>query len=223
MTTNHRTPNAYLFDLDGTLVDSFRALQTSVNFVRENHGLTSLPLDGVRAAVGRGLKHLMNLTIPVGNLDANCRLFLEHHPSVICEGTDLLPGVRETLTDLHRRGAKLSVCSNKPLPLTTILLEGIGLAPMFSSVFGPERCARPKPAPDMVLGALEELQVDPSEALYVGDMTIDIETGRAAGVETWVIPSGTQSREVLAAASPQRILDGFGDLLSAPFPASPRT
>jgi phosphoglycolate phosphatase len=95
------------------------------------------------------------------------------------------------------------------------------LSSYFTTVFGPERCPRPKPAPDMLIGALDELRVSPQDALYVGDMTIDIETGRAAGVEVWVIPSGTQSREVLAAASPARILSDFADLLSLPFPAAP--
>ena len=204
-------PAAYLFDLDGTLVDSFRAIQASVNHVRGRHSLTPLPLDAVRAAVGRGLRILMELTIPVGDLDANCGIFEHHHPGVIAEGTDVFPGVVETLQSLHASGAKLGVCSNKPFALTKEVLTATGLAPFFASVFGPERVSRPKPAPDMLLAALEELGATKHESLYVGDMTIDVETGRAAGVEVWVIPSGTQSREVLAAASPQRILNDFAD------------
>jgi len=214
-----RPPKAYLFDLDGTLVDSFRAIELSVNHVRQFHNLTPLPMDAVRAAVGRGLQKLMELTIPVGDLDANCSLFTAHHPGVIAVGTDVLPGVRETLAALQGRGARLGVCSNKPLALTTELLSTVGLIQYFSTVFGPERCPRPKPAPDMLLGALAELQVAAAETLYVGDMTIDIETGKAAGVEVWVIPSGTQSRDVLAGASPQRILTDFRELLIATFPA----
>jgi len=212
---------AYLFDLDGTLVDSFRAIQSSVNHVRAHHGLTPLPIDVVRAAVGRGLRKLMELTIPVGDLDDNCRMFESHHPSVVAEGTDVLPNVRETLEELHSRGVKLGVCSNKPLQLTNEVLDATKMAGFFSSVFGPERCGRPKPAPDMLLGALDELRVSAAETLYVGDMTIDIETAQAAGVEVWVIPSGTQSRDVLAAASPQRILTDFSEVLSLPFPPPP--
>jgi 2-phosphoglycolate phosphatase len=221
MTPRH-SPTAYLFDLDGTLVDSFRAIQASVNHVRDHLGLTPLPLNDVRAAVGRGLRKLMELTIPVGTPESNYAIFQEHHPSVIAEGTDLLPGVRETLAELHRRSAKLGVCSNKPLALSNQVLAAMGLTQYFASVFGPERCAFPKPAPDMLLGALQELQVAARDALYVGDMTIDIETAKAAGVEVWVVPSGTQSREVLAAASPQRILNDFAEILSSPFPAAPR-
>jgi len=216
---NIHRPAAYLFDLDGTLVDGFRAIQASVNHVRLHRGLTPLPLDAVRAAVGRGLRKLMELTIPVGDVEANCAIFETHHPGVIAAGTDVLPGVFDTLNVLHASGAKLGVCSNKPLSLIHEVLQATKLAPFFSSVFGPERVPRPKPAPDMLLGALEELGVSTSESLYVGDMTIDVETGRSAGVEVWVIPSGTQSREVLAASSPQRILDDFPDLLTASFPA----
>jgi phosphoglycolate phosphatase len=164
----------------------------------------------------------MEATVPIGDLDANVARFSAHHPSVIAEGTDVLPGVRDTLAELSRRGAKLGVCSNKPLALTIELLAAVGLASYFGSIFGPERSPRPKPAPDMLLGVLTELQVAPAKALYIGDMTIDVETGRAAGVETWVIPSGTQDRAVLAAESPQRILNDFAEILIAPFPAPPQ-
>jgi 2-phosphoglycolate phosphatase len=213
-------PAAVLFDLDGTLVDSFRAIQWSVNHVRERRDLTPLPLEAVRASVGRGLRKLMELTIPVGDLDENCRIFEAHHPAIVAEGTDVLPGVFDALKALQHSGTKLGVCSNKPLALTNEVLKATGLTPYFETVFGPERVLRPKPAPDMLTAALEELGVSAAESLYIGDMTIDVETGRAAMVEVWVIPSGTQSREVLAASSPQRILNDFSDLLSLPFPAA---
>src|SRR5262249_21112549 len=126
----------------------------------------------------------------------------------------LLPGALEALTALKQRGLKLAVCSNKPVPFTRALLEYLGLAPFLDAAIGPEDVQRRKPAPDMLLLALKRLNVPAAEALYVGDMTVDIETARAAGVTVWVVPTGSDERAVLEAARPDRVLDSLHELLA---------
>jgi len=77
------------------------------------------------------------------------------------------------------------------------------------------RCAdrsAPKPAPDMLTLALTRLQVSPTESLYVGDMTVDIETARGAGVAVWVVPTGSDAAEALRAAKPDRVLERIGEV-----------
>jgi phosphoglycolate phosphatase-like HAD superfamily hydrolase len=86
-------------------------------------------------------------------------------------------------------------------------------------VLGPEDVARPKPAPDMLRVALERLGVAPARALYVGDMGVDVETARAAGVPVWVVATGSDTREALAAARPDRLLTGLAELPGQLFPA----
>ena len=71
---------------------------------------------------------------------------------------------------------------------------------------------QPKPAPDMLLAGLGRLGVAAAEALYVGDMTVDVATARAAGVRVWVVPTGSDDRAALAAAGPDRLLDSLADL-----------
>ncbi|MGE3804579.1 MAG: HAD family hydrolase, partial [Gemmataceae bacterium] len=73
----------------------------------------------------------------------------------------------------------------------------------------PEDVERIKPAPDLVLEALRHFDVPPAAALYVGDMTIDIETARSAGVPVWVVATGSHGREVLEAARPDRLLNSL--------------
>jgi phosphoglycolate phosphatase-like HAD superfamily hydrolase len=90
-----------------------------------------------------------------------------------------------------------------------------GLAGRFAVVLGPEEVARPKPAPDMLLAALERLAVPAPEALYVGDMTVDVTTARAAGVAVWVVTTGSEGRPALTAAEPDRLyasLDEIADV-----------
>jgi len=206
-------PKAILFDFDGTLADSYPAIAASVNHVRAAHGLPPLSVEEVKRHVGRALPYLLEQTVPGTNLEADTALYRAHHPSVLVQGTQLLPQVADTLAGLHARNTPLAVCSNKPVQFTRTLVQQLGISQYLIVVLGPEDAARPKPAPDMLLVALKRLNVEPKDALYVGDMTVDIQTARAAGVGVWVIATGSDSLEALEAAKPDRILSRFSDLL----------
>jgi phosphoglycolate phosphatase len=207
-----RSARAVLFDFDGTLADSYPAITASVNHVRAYHGLPPLPEGEVRRHVGRGMPYLLAQTAPGGNPEADAVLYREHHPSVLKSGTRLLPGVAEALAALTASGRRLGVCSNKPVAFTRQLLLDLEIVDRFSAVLGPEDVPRPKPAPDMLLEGLSRLGVAATEALYVGDMVIDIQTARAAGVPVWVVPTGSDTLEALRAASPDRLLAGMTEL-----------
>jgi phosphoglycolate phosphatase len=210
---------AVLFDLDGTLVDSYPAIAASVNHVRAGHGLPPLPIDEVRRHVGRGPEHLLRLTVPAGDVAANVARYKAHHPSVLREGTRLMPGAAELVAALHGRGLMLAVCSNKPVAFTRELLDIFHLANSFQVVLGPEDVPRPKPAPDMIHAALARLDLEPPQVLYVGDMRVDIETARAAGVAVWVVATGSDPAEALTRAGPDRLLTRLaeaGPLLAGP-------
>jgi phosphoglycolate phosphatase len=206
---------AVLFDFDGTLADSYTAITASVNHVRSLHGLPPLPLDEVKKYVGRGAETLMERVVPHGDVAADVAAYREHHPSVLRSGTRLFPGVAETLRTLHGRGVRLVVCSNKPVAFTRELLDFLKLAPLIEVALGPEDVARPKPAPDMLLAALERLGISAAEALYVGDMTVDIETARAAGVAVWAVATGSDEEATLRAARPDRLLHSLSELVEA--------
>jgi phosphoglycolate phosphatase len=204
---------AVLFDMDGTLVDSYPAIAASVNHVRSLYGLPPLTVAKVTRHVGRGAGWLLEKTIGTGDAAANVAAYKEHHPSVLREGTRLLPGVRETLFALKQRGPKLGICSNKPVPFTRELLAILGIADAFDVVLGPEDVAAPKPAPDMLLEAMARLGVSPAQVLYIGDMTVDIQTARAAGVTVWVVATGTDTAEKLDAAGPDRRIGSLAELV----------
>jgi phosphoglycolate phosphatase len=202
-----------LFDFDGTLADSYSAIAASVNHVRAAHGLPPLPEEEVRRHVGRGPAYLLAHTVPGGDPDADQARYRSHHPTVMLTGTRLLPGAAEVVPALVRAGRKVAVCSNKPVAFTRRLLEYLGLAECFDAVLGPEDAARPKPAPDMLRIALNRLGVAPADALYVGDMTVDVTAARAAGIRVWVVPTGSEEATALAAARPARILVDLRGLL----------
>jgi phosphoglycolate phosphatase len=120
--------------------------------------------------------------------------------------------VAETLEKLKKGGLRLAVCSNKPIAFTRELLDYLGIAGRFDVVIGPEDAPRLKPAPDMLRAALKTLGVTPAQALYVGDMVVDIQTARAAGVPVCVVPTGSDDAAALRGAQPDRLLARFRDV-----------
>ena len=204
---------AVVFDFDGTLADSYAAIAASVNHVRARHGLKPMSVDEVKRFVGRGPDYLLTHAAPGGDLAADLACYRAHHPSVLIEGTRLLPGADEVIHALHSGGTRLGLCSNKPRIFSQVLLRHFGIASCFTVVLGVEDVARPKPAPDMLLAAIARLNVPREQVLYVGDMTVDIETARAAGVTVWAVPTGSEERSALVAARPDRLLNSLQDLL----------
>ncbi len=204
---------AVLFDFDGTLADSYPAITASVNFVRKQHGLPPLAIAEVRQHVGRGLPYLLEHCVPAPDLERDAHLYREHHPTVLESGTRLLPGARETLESLRGRGLKTAICSNKPVAFTRSLVRILAIAEFVDEALGPEDVAKPKPAPDILLEALKRLRIGADEALYVGDMNVDIQTARAAGVPVWVVPTGSSPRAELEAAKPDRLLSSLTEVV----------
>jgi phosphoglycolate phosphatase len=204
---------AVLFDFDGTLADSYPAITASVNHVRSLYRLPPLAEAEVRRYVGHGPGYLLTHTVPGAELNRDEARYRTHHRTVMRDGTRLLPGALDVVTTLANAGIHMAVCSNKPVALTRDLLEYLGLAPHLDLVLGPEDVPRAKPAPDMLLAALSRLHLKPARSLYVGDMVVDIDTARQAGVRVWVVPTGSDDLRQLEAAKPDRVLHDLFDLL----------
>jgi phosphoglycolate phosphatase len=206
---------AVLFDFDGTLGDSYPSITASVNHVRALNGLEPLPEDEVRRHVGRGAPYLIEHTVPAGNAKENIAAYRRHQPTVLRSGTTLHPGAAQLLRTLHEHGFQLGVCSNKPLPFTRELVSFLEVDRYLDVVVGPEDVKHPKPAPDMLQLALERLGVPISAALYVGDMSVDVQTARSAGVAVWVVPTGSEEIDALKEARPDRLLGSLSEIAQA--------
>jgi phosphoglycolate phosphatase len=203
---------AVVFDFDGTLIDSYGAIAASVNHVRALHGLPPLGETEVRKHVGRGPEHLIKHTVGDRDIPADLQRYREHHPSVMRSLTHLLPGASEALRAVRDAGLQTAICSNKPRPFTEAILKSLAIDGLIDAVVGPEDAPRPKPAPDMLIAVMQRLRVRPDQTLYMGDMTVDIETARSAGVAVWVVPTGSSTRQELKHAGPDRILDNLDEL-----------
>lgn len=209
---------AVLFDFDGTLADSFAAITASTNHVRVSYGLPPLAEADVRGYVGYGLDNLMADLVPTAPVDEAVARYRAHHAAVMITQTRLMPGAIEAIPELARRGLKLAVCSNKRVEFTRELVRSLGLDEYFTCVLGPADVGgRAKPDPAMLVEGLNRLGTSAFEALYIGDMIVDVQTARAAGVAIWIISNDGTGEFVPGEGEPRpdRVLRSLAELPSA--------
>jgi phosphoglycolate phosphatase len=174
-----------VFDLDGTLVDSLEDLVSSVNFALGKHRLPTLPREEVRRFVGDGATKLVlrSLGERVDLLPEVLPTFMNHYRRHLLVETRLYPGVAEGLPRIAGE-RKLAVLTNKPMDMTERILEGLGLAPLFSAVVGGDSFPTKKPDPEGLRSILAALSVPPGGTVMVGDSKNDVLVGKAAGAAT---------------------------------------
>jgi phosphoglycolate phosphatase len=188
---------AVIFDLDGTLVDSYEPITTSLNHARAHWDLPPLAVREVRQRVGHGLEALVAQEVGADRVAEGTRLFREKYAEVFAERTRALPESLDTLRDLSRRGYALGVASNKPARFSRPILDHLGMLPFLRCVAGPDTAGTTKPDPAMLRSCIEALQVAAAETLYVGDMALDVESGARAGVSVVLVSGGSASPEEL--------------------------
>ena len=208
-----------IFDLDGTLVDSYAAITSSLNHARSRFGLPPLAADRVRRAVGRGLEVLVAELVGPDRVGEGVRLFRERYAEVFAAQTFALPGVRATFRELRERGYRMAVASNKPARFTEPILEQLGMLPWVDAVQGPDRAEATKPDPAMLRLCLEAMRLSSAEAVYVGDMVLDVQTAARAGLPVLLVPGGSSPTAALRETG-ARILESFDGLLDL-FPGPP--
>lgn len=200
-----------VFDLDGTLVDSYAAIATSLNAARRAFDLPPLPVEEVRRSVGHGLERLISERVGPDRIEEGVRRFRECYARVYASGTEALPHVAETLQTLDRDGIVLSVASNKPARFSKAILESLGLLERFRAVHGPDTVGCTKPDPAMIHRCLADMGVDPSRAVYVGDMALDVESADRAGLPVLLVPGGSCPVEELRSTG-RTVLDDLSRL-----------
>lgn len=174
------TPDTFLLDLDGTLVDSVADLGTAVNALRGELALPALRLEQVRAYVGDGARLLVTRALPAGAFrETHLERFLDLYRRHLLDQTRPYPGI---IDFLHRHPPKkLAVVTNKPWRLSCDLLRGLGIAEHFAVIIGGDSCATKKPDPEPLREALRRLGAAPAQAVMIGDHHTDLHAGRAAG------------------------------------------
>ena len=184
-----------LFDLDGTLLDTLEDLKDATNATLRHFGCSERTLDEIRSFVGNGARNQIRMSLPGReddpNLDEVLSWYQEYYPRHCQIKTAPYAGILEALKELGEK-YPLAIVSNKPDSAVKILC-----AEYFPGVYAQgvtDDCPR-KPAPDMVLRAMEAIGVE--RCIYVGDSEVDIRTAKNAGVPCVSVLWGFRDRRVL--------------------------
>lgn len=207
---------AVVFDLDGTLLDTLEDLRSSVNHALRLHGFPERTYEEIRTFVGNGVRNLMLKAVPGGDaepaFEAVFADFRSHYAVHWRERTAPYEGVMPLVEELHRRGMKLAVVSNKSdAEVKNLCAEFFG--DKISCIRGEVPGVPRKPEPDSVFLALEALGVPREAALYVGDSEVDVHTARNAGLDCVAVTWGFRLREELEEAGAETFIDTPAELL----------
>lgn len=196
------TYRTYIFDLDGTLLDTLADLAASVNYALHTHGMPARSIDDVRRFVGNGVRLLMERAVPNGaanpQFDDAFTTFRQHYMQHSLDTTRPYPGIPESLAALRARDCRIAVVSNKMMAATQELCHHF-FPDVVEVAIGEHEAEgiRKKPAPDTVFAALKSLGVGKEGAVYVGDSDVDISTARNAGIPCISVLWGFRNRDFL--------------------------
>lgn len=206
----------YIFDLDGTLLNTLNDLAASTNYALRTHNMPERTIDEVRQFVGNGVKKLMERAIPGGTenpqFEATYACFRQHYLQHNLDTTSPYPDILKTLGELKRRGKHLAVVSNKFYAATQDLCRHF-LGNYISVAIGERENIRKKPAPDTVIEALKQLGVSHEGAVYIGDSDVDIETAKNSKLPCISVLWGFRSRKFLIEHGATMLLESPLELL----------
>lgn len=211
-TRNGRAITLVIFDLDGTLIDAYAAVARSINYALKTCGFPPVDDETIKRSVGWGDRHLLERFVGRQHLEPTLAVYRAHHKDALKKGSKLLPGAKRLLDFLEKKGYRLAVASNRPTRFSRIVLKVLGIDRYFDYVLCADKVRRPKPAGDILKAILRRFGAGPAEALYVGDMIIDVQTGRRARVKTIAVTTGSCTAAELKRLNPLAVVRRVGDV-----------
>ena len=201
-----------IFDLDGTLVDAYTAVQKSFNVALEALGYPALDLDTVRQSVGWGERLLIAKFVKEEDVDKAISIYRQHHAVALKSDVRLLPHAKEVLAALKKEGTQLAIASNRPARFTEIILKYQGIRSFFDYALCADQVKTPKPDPEILQKILQKFGCLSQDAVYVGDMIVDVRAGANARIKTIAVTTGSSSKEEILAETPFACFDSLAEV-----------
>ena len=194
----------FIFDLDGTLVDTAPDFKNSINYMLNEINESEVSLIEIRNWVGYGARELIRRTVVDKNIphdeqriEEMLKIFLLHYTHNIDDDSVLFNNVRNVLEFLKDNGIKLAVCTNKMERLSNILLEKLNVLHMFDYLVGGDSLSKSKPDPFPLLNICEKLNTEISDSIMIGDSVTDLNAGKGAGMPVVLVSYGyTDNKDI---------------------------
>ena len=197
-----------VFDMDGTILNTLEDLADATNYALRECGMPEHSIDDVRRFVGNGMGKLIERAVVPGTDDEGRhevrRKFAKYYHEHGTDKTAPYPGIPELLRNLRAAGCMTAVVSNKIDSAVQELCEHF-FDGCFDYALGEREGIARKPAPDMCRYVLEQLGVDPSDAVYIGDSDVDVQTAENSGLDGIYVEWGFRGRDFLIEHGAQTI------------------
>ncbi len=208
----------YVFDLDGTLVDTLGDITTAVNSALNDLEYDPLAPNQVKRLLGFGTQYMMSGAMKTDKpalLTKAEQLFKQYYREVGLQTTKPFPGIIQTLESIKDNGSKLAIATNKPTEGAYQILNGLGLTSTFGIIIAGDSLSIQKPDPEVLHHILEHFKMDVEKAVMIGDMDVDMITGKNAGTATAAVTWGYGSLPRLKATSPDFVLERVEEIFPA--------
>lgn len=209
--------STYIFDLDGTLLDTLLDLANAVNFAMRAKGYPERTTEEVRSFIGNGIKVLIKRSVPENTSEKDyaeaLEIFTKYYLEHIADNTKPYDGITEVVETLRSNGCKVAVVSNKAHVAAQAVVKDF-FGDIFDVVVGKMDEFPSKPEPDSLFYAIKTLGVKPEDCVYIGDSDVDVLTAHNAGLPCIGVTWGNRDEDVLIASgaeyiarTPKEILD----------------
>ncbi|MBQ8576167.1 MAG: HAD family hydrolase [Clostridia bacterium] len=209
--------STYIFDLDGTLLDTLLDLANAVNFAMRAKGYPERTTEEVRSFIGNGIKVLIKRSVPENTSEKDyaeaLEIFTKYYLEHIADNTKPYDGITEVVETLRTNGCKVAVVSNKAHVAAQAVVKDF-FGDIFDVVVGKMDEFPSKPEPDSLFYTIKTIGVKPEDCVYIGDSDVDVLTAHNAGLPCIGVTWGNRDEDVLIASgaeyiarTPNEILD----------------
>ncbi|HMA63979.1 MAG: HAD family hydrolase [Fibrobacterota bacterium] len=205
----------YLFDADGTLIDTTELIWQCFENTARMTGHGPIGRETTIKHIGMTLRDQMTINFGILDDEAYDRyrtIHMDYQMSVYREYLKLFPGVSETLDKLKKNGKKLAIVTSRFRNSLDVYLRDTGIFAFFDAIISPESTKYHKPHPEPAIKAMEELKARQSETLFIGDATFDIECGAGAGIDTAFVKWSVNDVDSLK-RKPTWLINAMGELI----------
>ena len=201
-----------IFDLDGTLVNSKEGIVSAINYTLEKLGLEAKPFEEIVSFIGTGVEDLIRKALGkehIGLFDQAISTFEDYYKTHSAAKSTLYPHVEDILK--HFKGKSMCVVTNRKKDMALITLNSLGIAKYFKDIIGGDdaSCLKPSACP---LNKVLPLNNNSTRSMIIGDMDLDIISGKKVGILTCAVTYGIGKKEDILKVEPDYIINDIAEL-----------